>query len=126
MTREERLKIVHYLFAAAWADGALSNEEGEMLATLLSAIAMPPDELAQVKPWFSQPPASPDWNSLAGDPTTSEAVLRQAMVLTGSDLSYSVDEIQFLERLGRLAGVSQERFQTMWREVEALLVQGRD
>lgn len=126
MTPAERLKIVHFLFAAAWADGQLGPEEGDILATLLSTVELTEAELEGVQSWFSSEPPAPDWSSLNNDPVTREAVLRQAMVLTGSDLSYSVDEVEFLERLARLAGIENDRFQAIWREVEALLVQGRD
>lgn len=126
MTPAERLKIVHFLFAAAWADGQLGQEEGDILATLLSSVELTEAELEGVQAWFKAEPPAPDWSSLNNDPTTREAVLRQAMVLTGADLSYSVDEVNFLERLARLAGIENDRFQAIWREVETLLVQGRD
>ena len=125
MTPHERLKIVHFLFAAAWADGELAQEEGDILATLLSTIELEPGELDRVQGWFSAAPPSPDWTSLSQDPETSEAVVRQALVLAGADLTYSLDEIQFLERLRKLAGLDDARFHAMWREVEQLLVQGR-
>jgi len=125
MAPDERLKILHFLFAAAWADGELADEEGDILATLLSTIEMGDEELERVREWFSKPPPAPDWLTLSEDPETSEAVVRQALVLAGADLTYSLDEIQFLERLRKLAGIADVRFQTMWREVEQLLVQGR-
>lgn len=125
MAPGERLKIVHFLFAAAWADGELAAEEGDILATLLSTIELDADELERVRSWFSTAPPSPDWSTLSSDPETSEAVVRQALVLAGADLTYSLDEIQFLERLRKLAGLDDVRFHAMWREVEQLLVQGR-
>ncbi len=125
MAPDERLKIVHFLFAAAWADGELAHEEGDILATLLSTIDLEARELAHVQTWFSTAPPSPDWSSLSSDPATSEAVVRQALVLAGADLTYSLDEIQFLERLRKLAGLDDVRFHAIWREVEQLLVQGR-
>lgn len=126
MTSEERLQIVHYLFAAAWVDGSLAAEESELLATLLSSLSFSREEMSVVEPWFSRAPDEPDWSSLSQDRELGEAVLRQAFVLTGADRTFTVAEIEFLERLRSRAGIEEARFQTIWREIETLLVQGRE
>lgn len=125
MKVEDRMGMMQYLFAAAWADGGLAEEEGEILATLLSGMELEEDELSTVRQWFSSPPAEPNWSVLANMPEMQEAIIRQAMVLAGSDLSYSVEEIQFLEKLRDRVGMSNDRFQGIWKDVERLLMQGR-
>ena len=125
MTSDERLKIVHFLFAAAWADGELAKEEGDILATLLSSLSFTSDELRVVEPWFRAAPPAVDWGTLHGDNELREAILRQALVLAGADLTYSIEEVEFLERLRVKAGIENARFQEIWREVETLLVLGR-
>ncbi len=125
MKVEDRMGMMQYLFAAAWADGALAEEEGEILATLLSGMDLDENELARVREWFANPPAEPDWGVLAQMPEMQEAIVRQAMVLAGSDMSYSVEEIQYLEKLRDRVGMANDRFQAIWQDVERLLMQGR-
>lgn len=125
MTPAERMNVMHYLFAAAWADGELAEEEGEILATILSGIDLSDDELVLVRAWFYARPSEPDWEMLKSNAELQEIVVRQAMVLAGSDLSYVIEEVKFLEKLRDLTGMKNEVFQGIWQDVERLLAHGR-
>jgi len=125
MTPDDRMNVMHYLFATAWADGTLAEEEGEILATILSGMELGDEELGLVKMWFRARPEEPDWTLLKETPDLQEIVIRQAMVLAGSDLTYDIEEVKFLEKLRDLTGMENSRFQKIWQDVEQLLAQGR-
>ena len=125
MSPEEQVTFLQYLFDAAWADGALASEEAEILSTILSGIEASDDELTRIRAWFDSAPPEPDWAVARGNAELSEILMRQAMVLAGSDLEYSQDEMAYLERLRERLGMDEAVYHGIWQRVERLLGQGR-
>lgn len=124
MTPDEEKTFLHYVFDVAWADGNLGQEEAEILATMLAGLELDEEEAARFQTWFTQPPPVPDWTLAETDRDFARQLVRQAMVMAGVDLAYSMEEIAYLGMLRERIGMSEETFQGIWKEVEEALARG--
>lgn len=59
LSRAERLQIVKFACAAAWADLDVNRSEQTYILDLAKRLGLPKDELQQVRHWLETPP-SPD------------------------------------------------------------------
>ena len=125
MTSEQRLLFLQYLFAAAWSDGELAEEEREILRTMIYGAELREDMAKICDGWFGERPEEPDWSQLAEDTEMRNIMMRQAMVLAGSDMEFSAAEISYLDRLRERTGMEEAEYYAIWKEVEGLLAQGR-
>ena len=125
MTSEQRLLFLQYLFATAWADGELADEEREILRTMIYGAELSPETAQICSGWFDQRPDEPDWEYLARDSAMRTIMMRQAMVLAGSDMEFSSSEIAYLDRLRERTQMDTDEYYSIWKEVEKLLAQGR-
>ena len=96
MTPEEKFTFVHYLFAAAWGDGHLTGEETEILQTILAGTDLSAEASATVSAWYHEAPPEPDWEFVKNDSEMRSILMRQAMVLAGSDMVFNIEEIQYI------------------------------
>lgn len=60
LTRGERLKLVQFVCAAAWADLEVSRSEKSYILGLALRLGLPKDEIAHVREWLDTPPAPDD------------------------------------------------------------------
>lgn len=125
MTSEQRLLFLQYLFAAAWSDGEIAEEEREILRTMIYGAELTAETAAICSDWFTTRPSEPDWEALANDSVMRTIMMRQAMVLAGSDMEYSASEIAYLDRLRERTQMEADEYYSIWKEVEGLLAQGR-
>lgn len=65
LDREQRLKLMKFVCAFAWADLSLHEEERAFVGRLVSRLGFDADEEAQVKAWLLSPPPEE-----SVDPTT--------------------------------------------------------
>lgn len=60
LTRAERLKLIQFVCAAAWADLEVSRAEKSYVLGLALRLGLPKDEMAHVREWLDTPPAPDD------------------------------------------------------------------
>ncbi|MGM0557894.1 MAG: TerB family tellurite resistance protein [Myxococcota bacterium] len=106
--------IFRVLFAIAWTDGELAEQERMFLKELYERVETDFD----AGPWFEKPPQAPDWNRLRADAETKEALLRQAMHVAAADQRVTIEENWLLDRLRAHLGLSEDRFHELQLEVE--------
>ena len=60
LAREERLRLMKFVCAFAWADLEVQSEERAFARRMVSRLALGPDESAQVEAWLQVPPRIDD------------------------------------------------------------------
>lgn len=106
--------IFRVLFAMAWSDGELAEEERMFLKQLYERV----DTDFDAGDWFRSPPEAPDWNRLRADADTREALMLQAMHVAAADKKVRVEENWLLDRLRAHLGLSEQRFHALQLQVE--------
>jgi uncharacterized membrane protein YebE (DUF533 family) len=56
LTRRQRLQLLRFVCAAAWADLEVSRSEKSFILDLALRLGIPEDEAEQVKGWLETPP----------------------------------------------------------------------
>jgi tellurite resistance protein len=106
--------IFRVLFAVAWSDGELAEQEQVFLKGLYERVETDFDAGS----WFRKPPEAPEWNRFRADRGTREALLRQAMHLAAADETVSFEENWLLDRLRANLNIKKDRFHELQKEVE--------
>jgi tellurite resistance protein len=106
--------VFQTLFAVAWADGELREQERNFLGDLVHRS----EAGAQASAWFKQAPPEPDWQALRADDESASAVLRQAMYMAAADETIQYEETLLLDRLREQLGLSEDDFRRIQQEVE--------
>ncbi len=57
-TRDERLRLMRFVCAFAWADLDVQDEEREFAQKLIRRLRLDPEESAQVQRWLELPPSA--------------------------------------------------------------------
>ena len=60
LAREERLRLMKFVCAFAWADLEVQNEERAFVRRMVARLGLGPDESAQVDAWLQVPPRIDD------------------------------------------------------------------
>jgi len=60
LAREERLRLMKFVCAVAWADLEVQSEEREFVRRMIGRLSLRPDEAAQVEAWLQLPPRIDD------------------------------------------------------------------
>ncbi|MFP4599553.1 MAG: hypothetical protein ACOC9J_05380 [Persicimonas sp.] len=114
MTSIDMKDVFQTLFAVAWADGELKEQERRFLGDLVERS----EAGSEASKWFTEPPAEPDWNRLSADASLAATVLRQAIYMAATDKTVQYEETLVLDRLREQLGISKEDFQRIQQEVE--------
>ncbi|MFQ5515233.1 MAG: TerB family tellurite resistance protein [Myxococcota bacterium] len=56
LSREERMRLLRFICALAWADLEVQSEERVFITELVSRLQLDPSEIAQVEAWLEVPP----------------------------------------------------------------------
>lgn len=112
-------KLLEALFAVAWSDGRLRDDERRYLSGALDHGEFDIDVVRTARGWLDAPPSDPpDFDALSAKVDVAVAVLREAMRLAAADDTVQFEELQILERLRGALGISQDTFHAIQREVE--------
>lgn len=90
LAREERLRLMKFICAVAWADLEVQSEERDFVRRMVTRLGLGRDEIAQVDAWLQVPPAIDDV-----DPAEIPLAHRKLFLDTLRDLVHadgSVDE----------------------------------
>ena len=60
LAHEERLRLMKFVCALAWADLEVRSEERAFVRRMVGRLALRPDEAAQVEAWLQVPPRDVD------------------------------------------------------------------
>lgn len=121
MKHEFKKTCVQYIFGLAWSDGHFDPVEREFLSTMVDRADLPQEQYMEVIQWLEEPPPEPNWAILTQQPKIAQDVLRQAMLLAMLDMSVSVEESAFLERLKEQIGMTQAEFWAIQADVEKII-----
>lgn len=114
MTSIDMKDVFQTLFAVAWADGKLGDQERRFLGELVHRSAAGVDAMV----WFEQAPPEPSWQKLRADTDTATAIVRQAVYMAAVDETIQYQETLVLERLREKLGLSDKQFHGILLEVE--------
>lgn len=82
LAREDRLRLMKFICAVAWADLEVRSEERAFVGRMVSRLGLAPDEAAQVNAWLQVPPPMDDV-----DPTSIPREHRKLFLDTLRDLA---------------------------------------
>jgi uncharacterized membrane protein YebE (DUF533 family) len=60
LTRAERMRLIQFACAAAWADLEVNRPERSYILGLAQRLGLPKDEIGQVREWLETPPSPED------------------------------------------------------------------
>ena len=119
MTDEQKLLFFQCLFAAAWTDGTLGDEERDILTTLASHVELTDAARSRVWSWFDEAPKEPAWESV--DPSMQRSLVEQVFFITSSDGVVNIDEMKLLDRLRIRLGFDEAEFHRLLIDAERAL-----
>ena len=121
MTNEQKLTFFQCLFATAWTDGTLGEDERGILTTLFNHVELLQEHRAIVSGWFDHSPEEPQWATSVDDGMRTQLV-EQVFFIAASDGVVNTDEIALLNRLRTKLGMDEPEFQKILVGVEKSLV----
>lgn len=121
MTNDEKVMFFQCLFAIAWTDGGIGEQENAILATLFNNVELDPERRSEISRWFDAAPPEPDWPTAAASSELRRALVGQVFLIAASDGIVNADEIAMLERLRDRLSMPNDEFQAIAVEVEKVL-----
>ena len=92
-------ELAAYLAAAAWADGPMSDSEGDLVENLLFGLGLERAEAAEhLKAWEFKAPPAPGLSNLT-DRAQGISLLRALLVLSYSDGHFGIEELPYLTKV---------------------------
>jgi hypothetical protein len=85
LTRVERLRLMRFVCAFAWADLRVQQPELEFVAALSRQLELEPAEIRQVEAWLQTPPAEEEIDPGDIPPEHRQMFLNVVRVLTHAD-----------------------------------------
>ncbi len=102
LSREERMLLMHFVCAFAWADREIRPQERALVARQVARLGLDPDEARQVEAWLQEPPGeAADPNRVPG--AHRMLFLRALESIITVDGEVAPEEREALIRFARLA-----------------------
>jgi len=122
MAESQILSVIRMWAAVAWADGVMSETEGESLSRLIRTADLTDDERAGARVFLQHRTELPETYLTNLTPDAKRGVYRAACRMAVVDHVFSVTERALLDRLRSLLGMSVEVAQELEAEVPGLTV----
>ena len=122
MAESQILSVIRMWAAVAWADGEMSETEGESLRRLIRTADLTDDERAGARAFLAHRTELPETYVSNLTPDAKRGVYRAACRMAVVDHVFSVTERALLDRLRSLLGLSLEVAQELEAEVPGLTV----
>jgi tellurite resistance protein len=122
MAESQILSVIRMWAAVAWADGEMSETEGESLRRLIRTADLTDDERAGARAFLAHRTELPETYVSNLTPDAKRGVYRAACRMAVVDHVFSVTERALLDRLRSLLGMSVEVAQELEAEVPGLTV----
>ena len=110
--------VLQCLFAIAWSDGELVEEERELLRSLGSAMNLSDDLASEVEGWYANAPDPEVGAPLSFSSQEAERLMRWIFEIASADMIFSLKEYQFVTRLREHIGMTEDMYHRLQREVE--------
>ena len=120
MAESQILSVIRMWAAVAWADGEMSETEGESLSRLIRTADLTDDERAGARVFLAHRTELPETYVSNLTPDAKRGVYRAACRMAVVDHVFSVTERALLDRLRSLLGMSVEVAQELEAEVPGL------
>ena len=122
MAESQILSVIRMWAAVAWADGVMSETEGESLSRLIRTADLTDDERAGARTFLAHRTELPETYLTNLTPDAKRGVYRAACRMAVVDHVFSVTERALLDRLRSLLGIPVEVAQELEAEVPGLTV----
>lgn len=102
LAREERLRLMKFVCAVAWADLEVQSEERAFVKRMVTRLGLRPDEAAQVESWLQLPPRIDDVDPTEIPPEHRKLfldTLRELVLADGSVDEHEQESLALLEDL---------------------------
>ena len=122
MAESQILSVIRMWAAVAWADGVMSETEGESLSRLIRTADLTDDERAGARQFVVTKTELPETYLTNLTPEAKRGVYRAACRMAVVDHVFSVTERALLDRMRNLLGIPAEIAQGIEAEVPGLTV----
>lgn len=102
LTTEDRLRLLRFVCAFAWADLEIADKERDFVKQLAKELGSGEDELDKVEAWLTVPPRAEDVDPMDIDPAHRQLVLNSAVQMISADGKVDPDEVEILSLLEEL------------------------
>jgi tellurite resistance protein len=120
MAESQILSVIRMWAAVAWADGVMSETEGESLSRLIRTADLTDDERAGARQFLAAKTELPETYLTNLTPEAKRGVYRAACRMAVVDHVFSVTERALLDRLRKLLGLTPETALELEAEVPGL------
>lgn len=104
LSSEDRLRLIRFVCAFAWADLDIADAEMAFVAKLAAQLGLDDDERSQVAAWMSLPPRAEELDPNDIPDEHRELFLNLAMQMVGADGQVDPDELEQLRLFRQLLG----------------------
>jgi len=120
MAESQILSVIRMWAAVAWADGVMSETEGESLSRLIRTADLTDDERAGARQFVVTKTELPETYLTNLTPEAKRGVYRAACRMAVVDHVFSVTERALLDRMRKLLGIAAETALELEAEVPGL------
>jgi uncharacterized tellurite resistance protein B-like protein len=101
--RDDRLKLLRFVIAFAWADLAISPSEIAHVHRLVARLKLEPEEAARVERWLKSPPPPEEIDPTEIPPQHRQLFIDAVREMATADGEMSEEEKESLDLLERLS-----------------------
>lgn len=94
LIREEKLQLLRFLCAFAWADLDIADSERAMVRDIMARMGLDADDARQVEAWLDHPPSEEDLDPLEIPEAHRRLFLDAALAMVGADGDANTMEIE--------------------------------
>jgi tellurite resistance protein len=102
LSSEDRLRLLRFACAFAWADLEVAKKERRFVADLAKGLGATEEELAQVKRWLKVPPDAEDIDPTEIPPEHRQLFLNAAVQMISADGRVDSEEVEILSLFEQL------------------------
>lgn len=102
LTSEDRLSLLRFACAFAWADLDIADTERTFVLELASKLGADDDEVAQVEEWLKVPPPAEDLDPTDIDPAHRQLFLNSVVQMISADGRVDKEEVEILSLFEQL------------------------
>lgn len=102
LTSEDRLSLLRFACAFAWADLEIADTERSFVTNLARKLGADDEEVAQVEEWLKVPPPAEDVDPTDIDPAHRQVFLNACVQMISADGRVDSEEVEILSLFEQL------------------------
>lgn len=102
LSRDDRLSLLRFACAFAWADLEIADTERAFVTGLARKLGAEDDEISQVEQWLTVPPPAEDLDPTDIAPEHRQLFLTHAVQMISADGRVDSDEVEILSLFEQL------------------------